>query len=287
MAIPLHAGLREVIAGYDALILDLWGVVHDGLTPYDGAIDCLARLAGAGKRVVILSNAPRRAHHAAARLDDMAIGADLYSVIVTSGEATRQALARRAEPWCRALGRRVFHLGKKADADLLDGLDYRPATRLEDADFLLATGPREDPAGDDAILRAAAAQALPMVCANPDLAVIRGGRREPCAGAYAARYESLGGVVHRLGKPHAGVYEPCLEALDGIERDRILAVGDSLATDIIGAQGVGLSSLLVTGGLLADAWGIGRATPPDAMRLEAACRDAGATPTAAIPAFVW
>ncbi len=286
MTIPVIRGMAAIAADYDALILDLWGVVHDGVAPFDGVIDCLARLRHEAKRVIILSNAPRRAHHAAARLDAMAIGEDSYSAIITSGEATRRALARRAEPWSTALGTRCYHLGKAADADLLDGLDYRLAAALEDAEFLLATGTTE--AGDDdAILRRAAALGLVMVCANPDEAVIRGGRREPCAGALAARYESLGGAVHRVGKPYAGVYEQCFEALGDIERHRILAVGDGLVTDILGAQAAGLDSLLVTGGLLADAWGVDRATPPEVARLEAACRRAGVTPTAAIPAFVW
>lgn len=277
--------MAAIAADYDALILDLWGVVHDGVAPFDGVIDCLARLRHEAKRVIILSNAPRRAHHAAARLDAMAIGEDSYSAIITSGEATRRALARRAEPWSRALGKCFYHLGKAADADLLDGLDYEPVAALEDAEFLLATGTTK--ADDDAILRRAAALGLVMVCVNPDEAVIRGGRREPCAGALAARYESLGGAVHRVGKPFAGVYEQCFEVLGDIERSRILAVGDGLATDIIGAQAAGLDSLLVTGGLLADAWGVDRATPPEPARLEAACREAGVTPTAAIPAFVW
>ncbi len=285
MTIPMVRGMAAIVADYDALILDLWGVVHDGTAPFDGVIDCLARLRQAGKRVIILSNAPRRAHKTAARLDDMAIGADSYSAIVTSGEAARLALARRTEPWSTALGTRYYYLGKAADADLLDDLDYQRAAQLEDAEFLLAAGTTE--AGDDALLRRAAAQGLAMVCINPDLAVIHNGKREPCAGALAEQYDSLGGAVHRVGKPYAGVFELCFEALDPIERRRMLVVGDSLATDILGAQAVGLDSLLVTGGLLADAWGADRASPPEAAQLAAACQEAGVAPTAAIPAFVW
>ena len=286
MTIPVIRGMAAIAADYDGLILDLWGVVHDGVAPFDGVIDCLARLRAADKPVIILSNAPRRAHKAAARLAEMAIDADCYSAIVTSGEAGRLALARRAEPWSSALGERFYHLGKAADADLLDGLDYAPVAALEDAEFLLATG-TIDAADEDAVLRRAADIGLVMVCVNPDLAVIHNGRREPCAGALAALYDSLGGTVHRVGKPYAGVYELCFEAFGPIERRRMLVVGDGLATDILGAETLGLDSLLVTGGLLADAWGMERTTPPEPKRLEAACREAGVTPTAAIPAFVW
>ena len=286
MTIPVVRGMATIAADYDALILDLWGVVHDGVAPFDGVIDCLARLRHAAKRVIILSNAPRRSRHSAARLDAMAIGADSYSAIITSGDATRLALAGRAEPWSRALGTRYCYLGKAADADLLDGLDYAPVAAPEDAEFLLVTGSNET-GGEDAVLDRAAALGLAMICANPDLAVVKGGVREPCAGAYAERYESLGGTVHRLGKPGAEVYDLCFEILDPLDRRRILAVGDGLATDILGARAAGLDSLLVTGGLLADAWGIDHATPPEPARLEAACREAGVTPTAAIPAFVW
>jgi HAD superfamily hydrolase (TIGR01459 family) len=286
MPIPVIRGMAAIAADYDALILDLWGVVHDGMAPFAGVIDCLARLREADKRVIILSNAPRRAHKAAARLDKMAIGADCYSAIITSGEAGRQALERRDEPWSAALGACFFHIGKAADGDLLDSLDYVPSADLEEADFLLCTG-TINAAAEDVILRRATSLGLVMVCVNPDLTVINNGIREPCAGTLAASYESLGGTVHRLGKPYAGVYESCLKALGDLDRGRILVVGDGLATDILGAETVGLDSLLVTGGLLADAWGTERTAAPEPARLEAACRDAGVSPTAAIPAFVW
>ncbi|MFP6732028.1 MAG: TIGR01459 family HAD-type hydrolase [Alphaproteobacteria bacterium] len=286
MTIPVVRGMAAIAPDYDALILDLWGVVHDGAAPFPGVIDCLARLREAHKRVIILSNAPRRAHRAAARLDEMAIGADCYSAIITSGEAGRLALERRDEPWSAALGTGFFHIGKAADSDLLDDLDYAPVADLEEAGFLLCTGTL-NVAEEDAILRRAVVLGLAMVCVNPDLAVIHNGKREPCAGALAASYESLGGTVHRIGKPYAGVYDLCFEDLDTIDHGRILVVGDGLATDILGAETVGLPSLLVTGGLLADAWGTDRMTPPEPERLEAACQDAGVRPTAAIPAFVW
>ena len=229
MAIRLQRGIGEIAAAYDALILDLWGVVHDGVAPYPGVLDCLGRLAAAGKRVVILSNAPRTAERSAERLRAMGIGDGLYESLITSGGTTREALARRDDPWFAALGRAYYYLGKDADDTLLDGLDYGPAATPEDADFVLNTGlavagdGRRLEVGDyDAVLRRAAGLGLPMVCANPDLAVISGGVREACAGALAEAYGTLGGAVRCLGKPHAEVYRFCFDALGDIEHGRRL-----------------------------------------------------------------
>lgn len=294
MSIPIIPGMAALAAEYDAFLVDLWGVVHDGIAPYAGVIDCLSRLRAADKRVVLLSNAPRRSAHAVAALARMGIGRAHYDAIVTSGDATRAALAARADPWYAALGHNYLYIGKAMDAELLAGLDYARADDLDAADFLLVTGletdvasPRTRVADYDALLEAAAARGLPMACANPDLAVIRGGAREPCAGALAARYAGLGGAVRYQGKPHAGVYAMCFATLYSITRGRVLAIGDGLATDIAGARAADLDSLLITGGLLADAWGVARETSPDPARLEAACADAGVAPGFAAAAFVW
>ena len=290
MTIPVHAGVAALVAPYDALLVDFWGVIHDGVAPYPGVVDCLARLRDAGKSVVILSNAPRLAKHAVARLRAIGVEDGLYAHLVTSGDATRQALAARTEPFYTALGRGFYMLGKQADADLIDGLDYRSVAALSDAEFLLVTGPTEQSTRLEdyqGLLAEAAGLGLPMICANPDLVVIRGGVREPCAGAFAARYAELGGAVRYEGKPHPLVYDLCDTALGGLERSRVLAVGDGLATDILGAQRAGIDALVVTGGLLADAWGTPREAAPDPERLAAACAEAGVTPVAAVPSFVW
>jgi ribonucleotide monophosphatase NagD (HAD superfamily) len=126
-----------------------------------------------------------------------------------------------------------------------------------------------------------------MICANPDHEVIRGERRLICAGALAARYEELGGTVRYYGKPYPEVYRRCFELLGIKDRARILAVGDSLRTDIAGADGAGIDSVLVTGGLHAEEMGLEPGSLPDAATLAAACRRAGHTPIAAIPRLVW
>lgn len=290
MTVPVFSGMAAFARGYDAVILDLWGVVHDGVRPYPGVLDCLERLGRAGLRVLILSNAPRRPLAVAEALLRMGIPAHLYERVITSGEATRLALARRTHPWYAALGRAYFHLGPGRDAGLLEGLDYRMVGALEAAEFVLATGVMNQGDGLERygpLFQTALGHGLRMVCANPDQVVVRSGRRELCAGALAERYAELGGEVRYEGKPYPPIYELCFEALEGVERRRVLAVGDGLETDIRGAAGVGIDSVLVTGGVLADAWGLPRSSAPDPRRLSAACAAAGVEPTAAIPAFVW
>ena len=249
-------GIAPLAARYDGFILDIWGVIHDGVRPYPGAIDALARLQDAGKRVVLLSNAPRRAAAAAAGMAAIGIGATLYQGIMTSGEATWELLAARTHPGFAALGRRVWHLGPPRDRNLLEGLDLIEVERPEHADFVLNTGPDDvrdptDIAPFEADLRAAAGAGAAMVCANPDLEVIRGGRRIICAGALAARYRELGGQVLDVGKPDPLIYRPVLRMLD-LPPDRVVAVGDSLRTDIAGAAAIGVDAAWVLGGIHAD-----------------------------------
>ena len=160
---------------FDALILDLWGVVMDGTHAYAGAPECLAELHARGKTVILLSNAPRREQAVVERLAGMGIAHALYDRIVTSGEASRIALETRSEPAFAEIGRRFLYIGPDKDKGLLDGLDYAPTT-VEDADFVLNTGivDDDDPLEKyDDILHAAHARDLPMVCTNPDKVVVR------------------------------------------------------------------------------------------------------------------
>ncbi|HKM63243.1 MAG TPA: TIGR01459 family HAD-type hydrolase [Acidisphaera sp.] len=273
-------GFRDIAGEYDGFIVDLWGVLHDGVTPYPGAVACLEALRGAGKRVVLLSNAPRRVAAAQAAMHAIGIRDDLYDALMTSGEATHLALRDRTDPWFAALGRRVYHLGPMRDRNVIDGLDLSLATEPAAATFLLNTGPDDerDPTDMTAFedeLQACLRAGLPMVCANPDLEVIRGGVRVLCAGALAARYQVLGGAVRSIGKPDPAIYELVFALLD-LPGDRVLAVGDSLRTDIAGAAAAGISAVWVLGGIDGD---------PDAPDTPA--RQAGAEPVAAIHGFVW
>lgn len=173
---------------------------------------------------------------------------------------------------------------------MLVGLDIDPAARPGEADFILATGVDRDEetlADYEAVLAEGAAARVPFVCANPDLEVIRGGKRMICAGLLAARYEELGGPVAYHGKPHAPVYRACQTMMGGLPAERIVAVGDSLRTDIAGGRAAGLDTVLVTGGIHADEWGLQPGQIPAQHRLIEACRRQGNVPKAAMAAFTW
>lgn len=278
-------GFASLAEAYDGFIVDLWGVVHDGVTPYVGAKECLARIAASGKRSVLLSNAPRRAEVARQGMRAMGIADDLYTAIMTSGEATHDALRDRPDEWWRALGARVYHLGPPRDRNVMEGTGLAPVAAPEDASFVLNTGPDDnvDPSSIDPYLptlEICLRRNLPMVCANPDLEVIRGGCRLVCAGALAAWYEERGGSVRSLGKPDPAIYGPVVDIL-GAPSARVLAVGDALRTDIAGAANAGIDSCWVLGGIHAAELG------DDIGLREQAVREAGLAPVACIPRFVW
>ncbi len=269
---------------YDGFILDLWGVIHDGVAAYPGAAECLGALRAAGKRVVLLSNAPRRAEPVRRQLRRMGIPDTAYDGVMTSGEATYIMLRDRLDPWYAALGGAVFHLGPERDRNVLLGLDLDVTDIPADAGFVLNTGPDDhanptDPAAFDPVLQECAAHKLPMICANPDLEVIRDGVRVICAGTLAARYAAMGGDVRSLGKPDPAIYAPVLAMLD-VPVSRVLAVGDALRTDIAGAAAMKLDACWVLGGLHGAHLG-----GTEAVEAEAAA--AGLSPVAAIPHFRW
>lgn len=270
---------------FDGFILDLWGVIHDGVAPYPGAAETLSQLRAIGKPVVLLSNAPRRAAVAQTNLREMGLTDNLYTGIMTSGEATYSALATREDPWFARLGQRVFHLGPERDRNVIVGLPLTLVTQPVEADFVLNTGP-DDLNGPTElndhlpILQACRAANLPMICANPDLEVIRGGVRLICAGALAECYEAIGANVKWLGKPDPAIYAPALRML-GIPRDRVLAVGDALRTDIAGAEAAGLASCWILGGIHRAELG------DDRLLIQKAAQDSGLSPLACVPAFVW
>ena len=282
------AGFAPLAESYDGFILDLWGVIHDGAIAYPGAVDCLKRLRDTGKPTILLSNAPRRAHAAQAAMRAMGIADDLYSGIMTSGEATHILLRDRRDPWFADLGKRVFHLGPERDRNLLDGLELTEVANPAEADFVLNTGPDDTLGAADAelyqeTLKACRTAGLAMICANPDLEVIRGGNRVICAGELARRYESLGGSARWIGKPDPAIYAPVFGML-GVARHRVLAVGDSLRTDIAGAAAAGVASCWVLGGIHAEELArAGGGLEP----CTTAAAALGLAPVAVIGAFVW
>lgn len=280
-------GLSAVIDRYDGVVLDLWGVIHDGEKPYPGVIDCLARLRAAGKKTCLLSNAPRRIGGVVAKLEGMGIPRDAYDHVMTSGEATHEALREEA---ALKPGRRLYHIGPDRDRDVYHGLDVVVVDDPAAADFALNTGIDDfDETLDDykPRLDACLAAKLPMLCANPDLVVMVGARRVICAGTLTQYYEANGGTATWFGKPFPAVYRRCMALLGAEDPARVAAVGDSLRTDVAGANAAGMDSILVAGGIHLDELGAAWGAPVDPARLEAAVAKAGQRPSALLPALIW
>ena len=284
------AGFAPLADRFDGFILDLWGVIHDGVNAFPHAVDCLSRLRAAGKRTLLLSNVPRPNDAAQALMRQMGIPDDLYTDILTSGEAVRRAPQDPPDIWWAELGERVFHLGPERDRGVMEGLALTKVAEPAEANFVLNTGPDDhrnptSMAEFEDVLQDCARHHLPMICANPDLQVIRGGVRVLCAGSLALRYRELGGDVRSIGKPDPSIYQPVLQSI-GLPVDRVLAVGDALHTDIAGASGVDIASCWVRGGIHGDALSDG-ADGYDLARVESAAHEGGVAPVATIPRFAW
>jgi HAD superfamily hydrolase (TIGR01459 family) len=290
-SVPILPGLARLAERYDGFILDLWGTIHDGLRPWAGAVECLAELKRRGKRVLLLSNAPRRSYLAIARLGEMGVPRDHYADVLTSGEAAHDALVARSDPWHAKLGRRCHLLGPKKDDSVLEDVPHERVDNLADADYIVNVGTRgrlDAMELYESFLADAARRKLPMICCNPDYVVLRGDDRELCAGALALRYEALGGEVYYHGKPHAPIYAESLKRLGLADPARVLAVGDALRTDVAGAAAAGMDAVLVTStGIMAKDMGIAPFEDPDPAILARMCAAENQFPTAAIAAFRW
>ncbi len=284
------SGLADLASRYRGFIVDQWGVLHDGGAPYPDALDGLAELRAAGKRVVLLSNSGQRAAVNRRRLAALGIDPDLYDALVTSGEATWQALAGRSEPLFAGLGRRCMLWARAGDRSLVEDRGLQVVTDVEEADFLLLGGIEDDARLEQftAALERAAARDLPMVCANPDVvAVLPGGAFGIAPGALARHYEGLGGQVAYVGKPHRPVYELCLETLAPLPPGEILVIGDSVAHDIAGGAGMGLATALIMGGIHASLFDLEHGLSANAAALERLEAEYGARPDWVLPRFRW
>jgi HAD superfamily hydrolase (TIGR01459 family) len=285
MSLPIFESLAPLAERYDGFVLDLWGVVHDGRQPYPGVVECLARLRDAGKRVAFLTNAPRRAWFINEMLDRMGIARDLYAGTMSSGEASWKWLKEDALPW---RGRRAFHIGTERDLSVAEAGAAELVPSPDKADFLLNTGPDPKHVPTSAepyrgVLRACFEAGLPMLCVNPDRAVMVAGQRLICAGALADLYLEWGGTVVEVGKPDPAVYGPVMELLGGPDPARVLAVGDTPHTDLAGAQAAGLDSLWALTGLTADAHG----DDPSPLLLARLAAEEGVAPLGALRRLNW
>jgi HAD superfamily hydrolase (TIGR01459 family) len=245
--------LRDLVGGVEVLLSDIWGVVHNGLVAFPEACEALHTFRNQGGIVILITNAPRPADSVQRQLRKLGVADDTYDAIVSSGDLTRHFVADHA-------GKKVFWLGPERDNSIHRGLEpvFAP---LKDADYIICTGPFDDEteSAEDyrAMLMQALERKLTLVCANPDIIVERGDRLIYCAGAIAELYRELGGEVIFYGKPHRPIYERAMELAaqrkgHPLPLDRVLAIGDSVRTDLAGAHAFGINCLFVTRGIHAE-----------------------------------
>ncbi len=242
----LLSGLCEIIDKYDNFIIDIFGVIHNGIHPFPETIKTLEHLKSRNKQICLLSNSPKRAEGAINQMISMGIASELYDHVVTSGEATFHALSAREDEFHASCGRDCWFIGADWLFESLNGLDLNYKSGPEDASFILNAIPGTESSAVETLksqLAIALNKNLPMICANPDLVVNIGDQQHECAGTFARIYEDMGGRVVYHGKPHAPVYERCHELLGQTDKSKILAIGDSLHTDIAGAHDFGIDSV--------------------------------------------
>lgn len=241
--------LAQISENYDAVLSDVWGVIHNGARQYSPAVAALQAFRNSGKPVLLISNAPRPNSQIPPQLERFGIGGQTYDAIVTSGDATIEA--------ARSFGRKAFRIGGEKDNFFFEtiGAEY---VDIDEADYIVCTGPRDDltETAEDyrEELRQMAERKLPFICANPDRIVQLGDRLIYCGGALADIYSEYGGQVVMAGKPFAAIYQMCFEKLEAItqkpiDKARILCIGDGPITDVLGANNQSLDCLFVAGGI--------------------------------------
>jgi HAD superfamily hydrolase (TIGR01459 family) len=280
-AIPILSSIAGLASACDAWIVDIWGVMHNGARAYQPACEACIKFRDGGGIVALLSNAPRPFADVVPHLERLGVPREAYDFGVTSGDVTRGML----EAW---RGRAVLHIGPERDKGLLEGLDVRLVT-AEAAEVALCSGLyddiRETPEDYGALFEGLLARRVPMICANPDLVVERGEHLIYCAGALAAAYAAEGGEVAYAGKPHGLIYERTLAAIADakgrpVPKERILAIGDGIETDLRGAHGAGLRSVFIASAVHAPG-GL------NAKTLSELFAHRPFAPVAALPALVW
>ena len=260
---------------YDVVLSDVWGVVHNGVNAHPAACEALIKFRGKGGRVILITNAPRPNDSVARQIAGFGVPRDVYDGIVSSGDVTRSVIQSR-------LGQSICHIGPDRDRPIFAGLEVTFAP-IESADYVVCSGLSDDDTeGPDdyrAKLEAMLARRLFMVCGNPDVVVERGDRLVYCAGAIADLYGTMGGEVLYAGKPYRPIYDQAV-ALAGTNtaKPRILAIGDSVRTDLKGAHAFGIDCLFITAGIHAEE--IGGRDSPDSGGLDKIFATAGRAPKA-------
>jgi HAD superfamily hydrolase (TIGR01459 family) len=273
--------ISQITPRYQAIVCDVWGVVHNGEWSFPAASKALERARADGLAVILVTNAPRRRDKIMEQLAGLGVPAAAYDRVVTSGDATRRMIAEGP--------RRIFHIGKDIEQTIYEELDVELCEERE-ADAIVCTGLFNDevetPADYLEQLARLRSRDMPMICANPDIMVERGTRHIYCAGAIAREYQQMGGRVALAGKPHKPIYELALReaaSLLGHEVDasRVLAIGDGLLTDVKGAVNSGFDVLYISAGIHAHEYGEhGR---PDHDALQSWLKNNSVAPAATMP----
>src|SRR5215213_43691 len=292
MSPPLITDHFSTLApNYDAVLSDVWGVVHNGVAATPAACDALIRFRHNGGSVVLISNAPRPGEGVIRFLDQLKVPRTAYDGIVTSGDVTRSVVAQRA-------GQKLFLVGPERDHTIFTGLDA-PFTTVDDAQYVVCTGLFNDEVETPDDYRDLLAQLrtrnLFMLCGNPDVVVERGDRLIYCAGALADVYAEMGGEVYYAGKPHRPLYDLALaetakaraarSLAPQVPLSRVLAIGDSVRTDLKGAHDLGVDCLFVTAGIHAEE--LGHRDDPDPEALATMFATAGQMPKAVTRRLTW
>ena len=282
---PFTPHFSTLAGTYDVVLCDVWGVVHNSVVAFGDACTALTRFRRQGGTVVLITNAPRPAEVVMELLDGLDVPRAAYDAIVSSGDVTRAVIAARA-------GESAFHVGPARDVPIFDGL--APLAPLESADYVVCSGLFDDttetPQDYVTLIAAMRERGLTMVCANPDIVVERGDKLVYCAGAIADLYAAAGGDVVYAGKPFRPIYEQALavaRAVRGGETApaRLLAIGDSIHTDLKGAAAFGIDFLFVTAGIHAEE--LGGRDRPDAAALSDIFAAAGLVPKSVTQRLVW
>lgn len=253
-------GIKDIIDKYDVFILDQWGVMHNGEEGYAEAIKCVETLYRVNKKLIIISNSSKRKHLTASRLFDLGYRKNYFLEIMTSGEMMWQSLVHLKHDFTKKLQKHCFYIYDKNKEDgkkYLKGLEkYNFVENIEEADFILGCTPQPNTTTIDYIplLTKAIKNKLPFVCANPDFVSIEKNSGKPiiCMGTIAELYKNMGGAVFVLGKPSCEIYNESTKKLLNINKSKIIAIGDSLHHDIVGANNFGIDSLLITSGIHYD-----------------------------------
>ena len=237
--------ISEVVNSYEAFFFDLYGVTHNGVKPFPGIINILKKIQSLNKKVIFISNAPRKSIKIKKFLNKIGLKKNLYFDVVSSGDITYENYLARLNK------KKYYFIGAKKDRDFCKGLKIVEEKNLEKSDFILNLGLNEGEVVKKyiKILNKAAKMSLLMICVNPDLEIIRGKNKEICAGALALEYKRMDGKVKYFGKPYTDIYEKTMKKVRIRSKNKILAVGDSLRTDILGANNFRIDSALVLTGI--------------------------------------